>query len=91
MSDPQVYDHYRPAGADYADGVYRVVGTGPPLTLVLVADADGNRINSGTVVRVPADEFDGFEPAENPDQGFRPGQIFGGLIEEVRMILDRFR
>lgn len=91
MSDPQVYDHYQPAGADCADGVYRVVGAGDPITLVLVADADGNRINSGTVVRVPADEFDGFEPAANPDQGFRPGQIIDGLIEEVRMVIDWVR
>jgi len=91
MSAPQPYDHYRPAGADYPDDVYRVVGTGDPVVLVVVADADGNRINSGTVVRVSADELDGFEPAENPDQGLRPGQLVGGLIEELRMIVNWFR
>jgi len=89
--NPQPYDHYRPAGADYADGIYRVVGTGDPVVLVAVADADGNRVNSGTVVRVSADELDGFEPAENPDQGFQPGQLVGGLIEELRMIVNWFR
>lgn len=91
MSEPRPYDHYRPAGTDYAGGVYRVVGTGDPVALVLVADAGGNRINPGTVVRVSADRLGGFEPAENPDEGFRPGQILDGLIEEVRMVIDWIR
>jgi hypothetical protein len=91
MSDPQPYDHYRPTDADYADGVYRVVGTGDPVTMVVVADADGNRINPGTVAHVSTDRLDGFEPAENPDEGFQPGQILDGLIEEVRMVIDWVR
>ncbi|MFB6297081.1 MAG: hypothetical protein ABEH56_01010 [Salinirussus sp.] len=90
MIDPQPYDHYRPTG-DYPDGVYRVVGTGDPVVLVAVTDAEDTRVNSGRLVRVPVDDLAGFEPAENPDAGFRPGQVLDGAVEEGRMLLDWLR
>jgi hypothetical protein len=92
VSDPQPYEHYRPAGeADVDDGVYRVVGAGDPVVLLEVADADGDRVTTGRTVAVPRADLDAFEPAENPDAGFRPGQIIDGLVEELRMVVDRFR
>ncbi|MDS0279174.1 hypothetical protein NDI85_15345 [Halomicroarcula sp. S1AR25-4] len=69
MADtPAVYDHYRPSGADYPDGVYRVVGTDDDgVTLLRVADAGGRRRHTGEVVTVPTADLSGFEATENPD------------------------
>ncbi len=66
--DPEVGDHLRPADADLPAGAYRVVGTpGDDVTLLRVGDADGRRVHTGEVRRVPRGRLDGFEPAENPD------------------------
>ena len=89
--DPEPYDHYRPVDADYAEGVYRVVGTGDPLRLLEVGDADGNRVTTGRVLAVPRADLAGFEPAENPDSGFRPWQVVDGMVQEVRMVVDWLR
>lgn len=95
MSDPTPYDHYRPTDADYPDGVYRVVGTGTDedgkVRLLEVADADGRRVTTGRVVAVPHEHLAGFEPADNPDSGFRPMQVVDGLVEELRMLVDWLR
>ncbi len=96
MSDPSPYDHYRPVDADYPDAVYRVVGTGVDeddgtVRLLEVADADGRRVTTGRLVAVPREDLAGFEPAENPDSGFRPMQVVDGLVEELRLLRDRLR
>jgi hypothetical protein len=96
VSDPSPYDHYRPVDADYPDGVYRVVGTGGPgedgeVRLLEVADADGRRVTTGRVLSVPREDLAGFEPAENPDAGFRPWQVVDGFVEELRMLVDWLR
>ena len=94
MSDPSPYDHYRPVDADYPEGVYRVVGTEAEddnLRLLEVADADGRRVTTGRVVAVPCEDLAGFEPAENPDAGFRPMQLVDGFVEELRMLVDWLR
>ena len=82
MGSPSVYDHVRPTGVDYLDGTYRVVGTGEKaVTLLRVADADGRRINSGELVTVSYNDFDEFDPAENPD-GNRPlGSVIRSTLE----------
>ncbi len=95
--DPQPYDHYRPVDADYPEGVYRVVGTAgngggdDTVRLLEVSDADGRRVNTGRVLAVPREDLGGFEPAENPDAGFRPMQVVDGMVEEFRMLLDWLR
>lgn len=96
MCDPSPYDHYRPVDADYPEAVYRVVGTGTDeeagkVRLLEVADADGRRVTTGRVLAVPREELAGFEPAENPDSGFRPMQVVDGMIEELRMLRDWLR
>lgn len=77
-TDPAVYDHVRPPASSVATdaalspGVYRVVGVGEgTVTLLRVGDADGYRVNTGTVTTVDRDALMGFEPADNPD-GNRP-------------------
>lgn len=67
MSEPEVYEHYRPAGVEYPDGIYRVVGTDGGVTLLRVGDATGQRVHTGDVLTVPDEEFEAFESAENPD------------------------
>jgi len=93
VSDPSPYDHSRPVGADYPDGVYRVVGTGgdDSVRLLEAADADGRRVTTGRLLAVPREELAGFEPAENPDSGFRPWQVVDGLVGELRMVVDWVR
>lgn len=54
-------------------GVYRVVGTGDPVALLRVGDADGRRVTTGEVVRVARATVDAsFEPADDPDAGIHP-------------------
>jgi hypothetical protein len=68
MSTPHVYEHYRPPAGGYPDGIYRVVGTPDgQVTLLRVGDSDGRRVNTGEVITVNADEFEGFIEASNPD------------------------
>ena len=92
MQSPSVYDHLQPSGADYPDGIYRVVGEdGGVVTLLQVGDADGRRVNRGSVVSVRADELDGFTPARNPD-GTRPLRAalrsrFGMVYWSIRVFL----
>jgi hypothetical protein len=89
VTEPAPYDHYRPS--DGEDGVYRVVGTGEPVVLLRVTDADGRRRNTGELRRVSREELAAFERVENPDSGFRPMQVVDGMVEEVRMLVDRLR
>ena len=96
MPDPSPYDHYRPVDADYPEGVYRVVGTGGndeagEVRLLEVADTDGRRVTTGRVLAVAREDLAGFEPAENPDAGFRPMQVVDGFVEELRMLVDWLR
>ncbi|MCU4801834.1 hypothetical protein OB920_15755 [Halobacteria archaeon HArc-gm2] len=71
-----VSDHVRPSGDGPVDadrslppGVYRVVGTPEnAVTLLRVADADGRRVHTGEVHRVPRTDLDEFEVAANPDE-----------------------
>lgn len=69
---PEMYDHLRTTDAEHTPGVYRVVGTDEDtVTLLRVADAEGQRANTGAVVTVEREALSGFEPADNPD-GNRP-------------------
>lgn len=93
-SEPGPYDHYRPTDRDeFEPGVYRVVGTREDaVTLLYVADGDGRRVNTGRVVRVTREAFETtFADAENPDSGFRPGQVLDWFASTLRMALDRVR
>lgn len=76
------YDHVRATDqSPVAPGVYRVVGTGDPVTLVRVADDDGRRRNTGEVVSVPAATLSAsFDPAENPDRGFAVRNLLSPLV-----------
>ncbi|ELY70627.1 hypothetical protein [Natrinema versiforme] len=77
MTSSSIYDHLRPTDSDYADEIYRVVGTsGETVTLLRVGDGDGRRVNTGDLERVSEAELEGFEPAANPD-GNRP---FGAAV-----------
>lgn len=68
MPGPDPFDHLRPTDATYEAGVYRVVGTDDDaVTLLRVGDADGRRVTTGQVRRVPVGDLEGFEPAPNPD------------------------
>jgi len=69
----EIRAHYRPTTDTYPAGVYRVVGTGDPVALLRVTDADGRRQHTGHLLRVPEQDFpDHFEPASDPDAGFDP-------------------
>ncbi|MFB6084246.1 MAG: hypothetical protein ABEJ94_08380 [Halorientalis sp.] len=66
--DPGVYDHVRSTGDVLEPGVYRVVGADEETrTLLRVADGDGTRRHTGTVVTLPREDLSALEPAENPD------------------------
>jgi hypothetical protein len=68
-----IREHYRPTTDDYPQGVYRVVGTGNPVALLRVADADGRRSHTGHLERVPAEILEEhFEQASDPDAGIDP-------------------
>ncbi len=82
---PSPGDHYRPtptaSDATAQRGVYRVVGTGDPVTLLRVADKDGRRQHTGETVRVDrAVLAEQFEPADDPDAGFSPLRWLRGLL-----------
>lgn len=65
--------HFRPTTDAHPPGVYRVVGTGDPVALLRVTDADGRRSHTGHLERVPqTDLTDDFEPADDPDAGIDP-------------------
>lgn len=93
MYDPAPYDHYRPTDDVTDPGVYRVVGRPDgEVTLLRVADAEGNRVHSGRVERHPETAFPAsFERADNPDD--RPALtwarrlgfalVFGGAAAQL--------
>lgn len=98
--DLEVGHHYRPTAAASAGtaerGVYRVVGTGERVTLLLVADRNGRRRHTGETVRVDRDVLsEQFEPAENPDAGVSPLAWLRGLVQglvwSVRGPIERLR
>jgi hypothetical protein len=66
-----VYDHYRATeSTGLREGVYRVVGVNEDedtVTLLLVADADGERIHTGKTISVKHSQLDEVETASNPD------------------------
>jgi len=72
-----VYDHLRPRDGGNTEspvepGVYRVVGVdAETVALLRVGDADGYRVNTGTVTTVDRDALAAFTPVDNPD-GNRP-------------------
>ncbi|WP_318568890.1 hypothetical protein [Salinigranum marinum] len=82
MSSLSVHDHLRPVDADLPDGAYRVVGTADAtVTLLLIVDADGERIHSGEIWTVARGDLDGFERVDRPD-GTRPvGRVGVSLLE----------
>jgi hypothetical protein len=90
-----VGDHLRPVDEGYPVGVYRVVGTGDPVALLRVTDEDGRRQATGELVSVPREALSEFEPATDPDAGFRPlawvRGLLSGMYWEVRMVLDWIR
>lgn len=66
------FDHVRPVEGTAVDpGVYRVVGRpDEDVVLLEVADADGSRVHTGHLERVPSTTFGtAFESAPNPDAG----------------------
>lgn len=69
-NDPDVYDHVRVTDdADAAPGVYRVIGTpDDAVTLLRVADTDGQRQHTGDVVSLPCSQWSTLEPVANPDE-----------------------
>ena len=86
VDDPAAYDHLRPTDPDRSGvdpGIYRVVGTGDPVALLRVGDADGRRVNSGDVVAVERDRLDGFEPADNPDGNRPTGERLAGVLDSL--------
>ncbi len=96
----EIGDHYRPtksaSEATAQRGVYRVVGTGDPLTLLRVADKDGRRRHTGEALRIDRQVLAArFEPADDPDAGFSPLRwlrgLLQGLVWSVRWPLERLR
>lgn len=77
-----VSEHLRPVDADHPDGVYRVVGVADAtVTLLLIVDADGERVHSGELRTVARVELGGFERVDRPD-GTRPaGRVGVSLLE----------
>lgn len=68
---PRVGDHYRPTAEDAP--VYRVVGVTTEVALLRVTDQSGRRASTGDLRHVAPDRLDAeFEPADDPDSGFRP-------------------
>ena len=66
---PAVSDHVELQDSDHPDGVYRVVGTtDETVTLLQVADADGQRVHSGYTIAVPTATYESLPAAANPDE-----------------------
>ena len=66
---PAVYDHVELQDSDHPDGVYRVVGTtDETVTLLQVADADGQRVHSGDTIAMPTAAYESLPAATNPDE-----------------------
>ena len=90
VPDIHVYDHVRPTSADTPDGVYRVVGVSETVTLLRVGDADGRRVTTGEIHRIDRDALDGFETAENPDDGWAITATLAGLPNSIYWQLRTF-
>lgn len=90
-----VYDHLRPVSESYPAGIYRVVGTGETVALLRVTDEHERRRATGELLTIPREALSEFEPATNPDTGFRPlawiRGLLSGLYWTVRMLFDWFR
>jgi len=83
-------EHYRPGDTDLPSGVYRVVGTGDPVALLRVADAEGRRVHAGDLRHVPDDRTDALEPAADPDAGFDPRRFVRGRASGLYWSVRRF-
>jgi len=88
----EIRAHYRPTTDGYPPGVYRVVGTGDPVALLRVANAESSRRHTGHLERVPQNELDEhFEPADDPDSGLDPiagvKNALQGLYWQFRKLL----
>ncbi len=85
-----VSDHLRPVGEDYPVGIYRVVGDGDPIALLRVTDERDRRRATGELLTIPRGSLSSFEPATNPDSGFRPlawvRGLLSGMYWTVRML-----
>ncbi|SFR85562.1 hypothetical protein SAMN05216559_0107 [Halomicrobium zhouii] len=85
--DVAVSDHFRlsgdgPVDADLPPGVYRVVGTPEDsVTVLRVVDADGRRVHTGQIHRVPRTDLDRFEPATNPDENRSLAAAVAGQLD----------
>lgn len=92
MSKPAPYDHYETGpGTEFAPGVYRVVGSGDPVTLLKVTDPQGRRRATGAIVHASRAELAAeFEPAGNPDAGFDPVRLVRNLASGVVWSVRRF-
>lgn len=94
-SSVAVYDHRRPVDDDYPAGIYRVVGTGDPVALLRITDEHDRRQATGELLSIPHEALSDFEPAANPDTGFRPLAWIRGLLSgtywEIRMVIEWFR
>lgn len=89
---PSVGEHYRPGRDDGESGVFRIVGAGETVTLLRVADGDGDRTHTGQIRDVDRRALsDEFEPAADPDAGFSPVRgvenLLSGLYWSVRKFL----
>jgi hypothetical protein len=74
-----VGDHVSPTTGDLAPGVYRVVGTDEErLTLLRVGDAEGHRVVTGQLHRVPRGNLDGFVSTTPPTA---PGGPEAALVD----------
>lgn len=78
---PAPYEHYRPKNGTADPGVYRVVGLDDgAVTLLRVADGDGERVHGGAVESVPRTRLDErFDAAENPDERSRLPRALAGV------------
>jgi hypothetical protein len=87
----EIGTHYRPEDGDYQPGVYRVVGTSEPVSLLRVSDGDGRREATGEVVSVSESALEAdFEPAENPDGDLNPVRAIQNLVTGLYWSVRRF-
>lgn len=84
-------EHYRAMDPDHPSGVYRVVGTPDDVTLLRVADANGRRRHTGTVLHVSSEAIEAsFEPAADPDTGIRPVAQLRNQLQGLYWSVRRF-
>jgi len=84
----EVGDHYRPGDGG---AVYRVVGTGEPVALLRVTDADGRRAHTGDLRRVAEEELESeFASAGDPDAGLSPVSAVRNALQGLYWSVRRF-